>query len=553
MALDYSRYTYSEVVTQLTNMLKNLDTWKDTYQSSTGTTLIELFAAVIDMLNYYVERRAEESYLKTAKLRSSIVNLVSLLNYLPRRPISATGNIKFILSSPNSYNVYIPKFTSLKTNDGVYYLTSEEGVIYAGSIEVTLVGIQGQLLTETFIADGTEDYEYTVQESSIENSNFYVYVDGVLWTQVDSFLPYESTDTVYRIEIGIDEKVIVIFGNNKFGKAPDSGSTVEIKYIKSDGLSGNIYTTGVSMTVQDTIVNTNGDAVSVSAVTTTEFSGGQDEETAEEIRYYAPKVFATGDRAVTKADYESLVEEYSSVVSAVAWGEFEEGAPDFTMYNVVKLSMILENWALPDATFKSNLEDYLYNYKTITTKIVFVDAEIYHVIPVVEIYVNKLYSLSAVESTVADIIDGYFELDRNTLGKSARISDIMADIDNTEGVDYAHFYLDIKEIIGTGDGSTTTFSYTLNLEPVKKLSVKVYQNSTLVGQDDGAGNITGSALSSGSINYTTGALSVTFNSAPDSGDVIYVRYQQDSDGDVEVGRNQALRVTIKEITTIYTS
>jgi len=551
MALDYSKYTFEEVVNQLTSLLKKKDTWEDAYESSTGQTLIELFAAVVDLMNYYVERRAEESYLQTAKLRSSVVNIVSLLGYLPRRRVSATGSVKFTLSESRDYDVYIPKFTKLRNPDGLYYLTQEEGVIHAGGTEVTLSCIQGELKEETVTADGSSDFEYTLQESGIENSNLFVSVDGVLWQQVDSFLFSQAEDLVYKVEVGLDGKLIVIFGNNRFGKAPEAGSLIKFQYIKSEGSAGNIYTTGVSMTVVDTIVDEQGNPVDISAVTASKFLGGEDEESMEEIKYYAPKVFATGDRAVTKEDWKVLIEKFRSVVSAQVWGEYEENPPNQEMFNVVKVSLVLENWALPDDAFKEELRQYLDDYKTITTKINFVDVEIYDVVPVAIVFVNKLYSLSSVKANVEAVIEDYFSLNRDVLGRSARLSDLMRAIDSVEGVEYVHLYLDIKENIGTGDGSATSFSGTLHLTPVKKFSVKVYRAGNLEGQDDGQGNITGGNISSGSVNYDTGAISVTFSSAPAEGEKIDVRYQQDKNGDIEVNRNQALKVLDKEITVEY--
>jgi len=85
------------------------------------------------------------------------------------------------------------------------------------------------------------------------------------------------------------------------------------------------------------------------------------------------------------------------------------------------------------------------------------------------------------------------------------------------------------ENIGTGDGSQTSFSDTLEHPPVKKNSVTVHYTiggTDYEGQDDGNGNITGTHISSGSIDYETGDISLTFDTAPDNGTAITCDYTE---------------------------
>jgi hypothetical protein len=82
---------------------------------------------------------------------------------------------------------------------------------------------------------------------------------------------------------------------------------------------------------------------------------------------------------------------------------------------------------------------------------------------------------------------------------------------------------EITETIGTGDGSTTTFSATLSYKPIRPGTV-VVQTGTVSGQDyNYDGNIFGAGVN-GTVNYQTGAITVTFATAPASGATINVTY-----------------------------
>lgn len=78
------------------------------------------------------------------------------------------------------------------------------------------------------------------------------------------------------------------------------------------------------------------------------------------------------------------------------------------------------------------------------------------------------------------------------------------------------------ESLGTGDGVATTFSGTLAQPQVQTGSLAITAGGQSV-TDDGAGSLTGSG--SGTINYVTGAYSVTFNAAPGTGVAVTAAYK----------------------------
>lgn len=87
-------------------------------------------------------------------------------------------------------------------------------------------------------------------------------------------------------------------------------------------------------------------------------------------------------------------------------------------------------------------------------------------------------------------------------------------------------------LLGTGDGSTTTFTITLR-GIVSKYSVYIARKNKIVGGDLGNSKLVGptkESAFSGTIDYSSGALSVTFSKAPSKGHAITVGYIQNGWG-----------------------
>lgn len=560
--LDFADYDYDNMVTQLQNIVKNRSTWVDLYASGTGQMLIELWSYLSEMMMYYAERRAQESYLDTAQLRSSVVNLVKILNYQPSRNVSSTGNVRLYLEvngSPSTWpnNIFILRYTNLVSTGGVKFMTNEEVVLAAGTSQVIAAAIQGELVTENFTADGTVNQEFPIADILVENTEITVRVDGILWSEVASFVESEGGDEVYKLELNLNGSVTVIFGDNQFGKAPPDTKAVLVQYVRSNGATGNIFSsTGIITTLSDTIVDEL--AVTVDTIkvdNSSKFLTGADAEGIEDIRFNAPRVFATGDRAVTRADYIAILENFPGVVSANVFGENELTPPDITKFNLVRILLVLASYAFPDTALKTILSAFLLTKAQLTVHYEFVDPDICDVVVIDTAVVTSDQSLTVMKTAIETELDAQFQLGTIGIADPVRFSDVDRAIDALVGVDYHHLLFRPQDTIGTGDASTLNFAATLCLLPEEN-TVDVYEGSTLVASDDGLGAFVavGGSGVTGTVNYETGVVDVTFTTPPASAETVKVRYKQDNGAgtfDLVVDKDQIIRLSAKEVTASY--
>jgi len=549
--LNFVNYSFEDLVVTLQNLLSAQNSWKDMYRSSTGQTLLELFAAVGNLVLYYVERRAEESYINTAQNYSSIVNLVRLLNYIPDRKVSSTGTLQFSISSAAIAIVIIPKWTSV-SSAGYNFLTNEDSAIQEGGTSITVTGIQGTLTTVTYTSTGSTNQEYNINDTSIENTNVYVYVSGTNggqpWTKQTSFINSTSLSTDYVIRPELDGTITIVFGNNVFGLAPAISSSIEVKYVRSDGSDGNVYSTGLITTLNSAIYDTDGTEKTVTVTNTTNFLGGDDAETAEEIRANGPNVFATGDRAVTKSDFESLLLSYPGVADVIVYGENDLTPPDYTMYNQVRICVLLNEWALPTTDFEALLTAYLYTKSMITVRYSYVDPSIIYVVPTVTVRLESSASISATQALVDIAIQNQFVLGAtSTLGDNVYQSDIIQAVEDVSGVSNCHATLKIQKDLLQGYNSIYTYAETADLLPVMVDNVELWVNTTQIAVDNGAGSWTNLSTYTvtGIVVYTTGFVGVNVSPALPVGAEIFIRYQQnntavtiDSVGDLILSQTQ---------------
>lgn len=320
--------------------------WQPASEGDHGVVMLELFAYMGDIISYYTDRAQFENYLPTATQRDSILNLAFMLGYVPNSGTPATGKVP-LTTDRRTGELTIPAGMQINTNrveslDGpITFETDVEVVLPANpngeavAVEVAVTegttesfqylgessGLPGQVLLlphpgvyrdtiQVFVEDGegsTLLNEGSLNESSVRE-----------WTRVERLLEGDAEDKVFEARF-TSRTTNLYFGDDINGAIPATGLKVYATYRHGVGFSGNI---GAGLA---RLLNTKGaqglGAAHVArdangAFLSSQMVGGADPESNDSIRFNAPRVYRTQERAVTLQDFEDIALGTEGVTSA---------------------------------------------------------------------------------------------------------------------------------------------------------------------------------------------------------------------------------------------
>ena len=126
--IDYTSRDFSTIRSDMINLIPQLTSkWTDYNASDLGIVMVELFAYMGDILNHYMDRLANESYLSTAVSRQSIAELVQMLGY-NLRPESASVVELEIRSDLTTPGATLTKGYKVKASSGESFVTYSDSL-----------------------------------------------------------------------------------------------------------------------------------------------------------------------------------------------------------------------------------------------------------------------------------------------------------------------------------------------------------------------------------------------------------------------------------------
>ena len=360
-------------------------------------------SVIADILAYNTHQNAllgnfalNETFLQTAQLRTSLVNLALNFGYVPRSKSASTALLNVSLNLTSATNkpqeIYLPsgfQFTTELDEVTYTFITDQE---YTAKIDDAGLGIytfadddgnlaipvkEGVEKVKTFLVDiSLERQIYVIPDTSMDLSTLKVrvfndaadtvgvsYLTPVELTGFDAdtklYLPLETYNGFYELNFG-DGTIT--------GDAPDVGNIIRATYLSTTGAAAN----GASLFVPTTTLSVDGTSYNLIVTTASKSALGAEKESSESIRINAPLSYLAQGRLVTPNDYIAVISNLiPGIKSMNAWGG-EDNIP--AKYGKVFVSIIYEDDI--NATLKTNLEARIVNEIVKNLSIASIEAEI---------------------------------------------------------------------------------------------------------------------------------------------------------------------------------
>lgn len=397
--------------------------------------IISMFAAIAEVLHYYIDNMARETFFVTARRYESVVRHGKLVDYYARGAIASTVDVTLtrpLNSSSISGSVNIPKGTVFIDSSGNRWVSTKAVIWNTNTTTCTVPLIQHSSYTYSSAIGLTlpqQDGKLTLALPDIsvgyyEHGTMSLALDGVDWALVDTFAYSKPTDFHYMVSVSSDQKVQLIFGDGKFGhKANPHSRITKCTCYVTRGAAGNVPSG--SLTALPTVVS---NAVSDATCSNVyDAGGGSDYEDFDMLKEHIPLSVKTLGVAITKQDFVDLAKQVAGVNQAAV--EYECGR---------KLNVYIsaDNGGIASSTLCERVYNYLHQHSPLTTWLSVKTVGQVNIILNMTVTGKKSYSSEDIHAQVLNALLDTYSLEKAQIGGKVRISDIYALIDNLSMVDY---------------------------------------------------------------------------------------------------------------------
>lgn len=405
--------------------------------------ILSLFAAIAEVLHYYVDNMARETFLSTARRYDSVVKHGALVDYHARAAIAATVDVilsRSITGNSIGAKLTIPQGTLFTDSSGNSWLSARDVIWYSNVITCKVPIIQHERYTASALNNmviPTGD-RVILNLGTLPNGKYYeqgsmsLQIGGETWVLVDTFAKSKPTDKHFMVSVDESLSPYIMFGDGTFGKKPAAGAKItNVVFYLTNGTQGNVKSNTIT-SVPSVISSSITDATVSNAY---DAGGGSNYENFTMLKEHIPLSVKTLGVAITKEDFESLAMLVDGVNKAKA--DYECGR---------KLTIYIS----PDggAVASSELINRVYNLLSqrapMTTWLKVKSAGKVQIILEMGVTGKKSYKTAEIQTQILTALYNAYSPEQAQIGGSVRVSDIYALIDNLSTVDYLHltkFYI----------------------------------------------------------------------------------------------------------------
>ncbi len=447
--LNITEFDFDDVKDNLKVFLKGQSEFKDyDFEGSGMNIMLDILAYNTHYLGFNANMLANEMFLDSASLRSSVVSHAKTLGYeiqSARAPI-ATVNVALTTTSSSKT---MPAGTAFSTtvDDVSFQFVTSEAITQTGSggaVTFTNVKIyEGTYITTKYLVDTSSvEQRFLLPDSRSDTTTLTVKVQNsasdsttTTYTKATDISQLTSSSSVYYLQEVENGRQEIYFGDGNISKSLSDGNIVILQYVVTNKTAANGAS---SFTAPSSI-----DGVSTITVTTVNnASGGSEPESLASIKLQAPLDYASQGRAVTSDDYITYTKKLFPNTQAVSvWGGEDGGFDPATGITSVpeygKVFISIRNTTgqnLTD-TEKSQLVTDLGKYKVASVTPVIVNAETTFVILGVTFQYDSNTTTKTVndlETEISTTISNYNSNNLQDFNKPFRHSQLTGVIDDTD-------------------------------------------------------------------------------------------------------------------------
>ena len=544
--LQVTELDFDSIKRNLKTFLSQQDEFRDyNFEGSGMSVLLDVLAYNTHYLGFNANMLANEMYLDSADLRSSVVSLAKQVGYTTRSASTSSANIDIVVNNGSGPAITMSRGTKFSTTvDGQAYS-------FVNNSDVTIIPANGVYSFRGIaIFEGTYlNYKYTVNTSDLDQ-RFIIPNDDVdtqtvtvrvqnsasdsitnTYTLASGITGLDSTSKVYFLQEVENGRYEIYFGDGVLGKKVEDGNIIIIDYIVTNrGAANGAETFSLSGTV--------GGFSDVTITTNSRAQGGDDPESVSSIKYNAPRDYTAQDRAVTAEDYKVLVKSiYANAQSVQVYGG-EDADP--VAYGKVYISVKARSGSNLTTATKNSIVRSLKQYSVASVTPVIIDPETTYLIITTNFKYNSgntTLALSTIQTNVLMTILLYGQEELESFTGMFRHSALSGLIDDTDpsilsNVTNIAMYKYITPTLNSGLKYTLNFNNAI-FNPhsghnsadggvISSTGFKINDDESTNEHfldDDGAGNVRVYYLSGttriytsstyGTVNYTTGQIVLT--------------------------------------------
>jgi hypothetical protein len=400
----------------------------DHSESNIFVIIISMFAGIAEMLGYYIDNLAQESFLATAQRTSSVIKHVKALDYRikARSPELVDLYITFDAPAPSNFTLsaglYIDSISGIR-----FFSTTDVPVLAGATITIVPISQISTIINSSFgTTNGTKNQKFSLG-TSYAHKTLQLTIGAQLYTEVDTFARSLSSDFHYIVDIAEDGTAYIMLGDGIKGVLPINGTNVAVQYKDTLGPSGKIgagqFDSG-SLTLNSALP---GVLLVDSANTNSSSSGGALYEALESIRTNAINSIRTLNRAVTRQDHIDILE----AVSGVAKAEVH-----FCCGKTIDLYIVPQGGGLASTELVTLAQETIDDSKMVATFPVVQAAGETNLFLRITVTAKKRKNIAETRDQVTQALLTFGAVENQEINGAIRLSDLQALIDNLANVDF---------------------------------------------------------------------------------------------------------------------